>query len=261
MGFPYASHPGPAGQYLRHPHPSSAVYPQFPAIAPRLPPGQVEYYMGPNQIPPNWQAAPTSQAPGTYFVVQGGNIPPQVQQQYQQFTAAPNATGIQQSPTYSEAPSQIPVNSSPIQVSQAGVAQNISATGHPGVSSQWLQNSVAAELASNNQASASSPMTPVAAPHQPHVVIAQPHVKHHSPGWEDSEFFERHHHFTPMDSAPAGSHPALAPFSTDSAAGIYDHISVDPGHHVASGEIGMPGFFKPFVTDYMGLGIESCCFG
>ena len=259
MGFPYPTHPGPAGQYIRPPHPGTAVYPQFPAIAPRLPPGQMEYYMGPTQLPPNWQPGHSGPPQPAYFVVQGGNIPPQVQQQYQQFTSAPTTTVIQQSPTYAEAPPPVPVTSSPVQVSP--VAQNISATGHPGVTSQWLQNTVAAELANNNQASASSPMTPIAAPHQPHVIIAQPHPEHPSPSWETSELFSPSHSYTPLDSAPTGSHPALVPFSAESTVGIYDHISVDPGHHVASGEIGMAGFFKPLVADYMGLGIESCCFG
>ena len=74
---------------------------------------------------------------------------------------------------------------------------------------------------------------------------------------------EAHQRFLSLDAAPTSSHPAFVPFTSDSAQGMYDHITVDTGHpHLASSEIGMGGFYKPLMTDsYMGLGIDTCCFG
>ena len=216
-------------------------------------------------MPPNWHQAQPGQPPSGYIVLPNSSIPPQVQQVYQQFTAPPPppTSNVSQSPTYSN---------SPIQVSQAGVPQNLSAHGPPVVtSSQWLHDAVAVELASNqNETSSASPMTPGTASHLARSTISPvtpPPMDHASPPWTEvrPEMMSEHHQrYLSLDAAPTSTHPAFVPFTADSTQGMYEHhITVDTGHpHLATSEIGMGGFYKPLMNDsYMGLGIDTCCFG
>ena len=94
--------------------------------------------------------------------------------------------------------------------------------------------------------------------------VTPPPLDHASPTWAEIPeiMSEAPPRFVSLDAAPSTSHPAFVPFTSDSTAGMYDHVSVDAGNpQLASGEIGMGGFYKPLMTDYMGLGIDTCCFG
>ena len=211
-------------------------------------PGQGEYFVAPNQIPPNWQQGQPVPSQGGYVLVPQVNYNPQLAHGYPPFTAPP--TTVQQSPTYSE---------TLMPVSQPDVG-HIVTTGQPGITPQWLSNAVAHELASHQApASVPSPVTPVSAtPHN----LPQPQIVQPSPTWmeEHEAFSEARHHYAPLDAAPTRSHPAIVPFHPESPIGDYDQAAVNTGHHHFANEMGMGGFFKPFLTDSMGLGIE-CCFG